>query len=99
MKYNTINAALAAIREGASATDVAAEIAGSMDYAISYYDCTAEEVDALKELRSVYKPKEIKKVVVISSLKKCDCGCTVPASLAMSASCGSACPDCYDRMS
>ena len=33
MKYSTINAALAAIREGASVADVATEIAGTMDRA------------------------------------------------------------------
>jgi hypothetical protein len=30
---------------------------------------------------------------------KCDCGHSVPASQVMSASLGTACPDCYDRMS
>ena len=30
---------------------------------------------------------------------KCDCGHTVPASQRMSASLGTSCPDCYDRMS
>lgn len=29
----------------------------------------------------------------------CDCGHTVAKSLAMSASTGTSCPDCYDRMS
>lgn len=30
---------------------------------------------------------------------RCDCGHSVPRSLVMSASAGSSCPDCYDRMS
>ena len=30
---------------------------------------------------------------------RCDCGCTVEKSLVMNASTGTACPDCYDRMS
>jgi hypothetical protein len=30
---------------------------------------------------------------------KCRCGHTVPQTLVMSASLGSSCPDCYDRMS
>lgn len=34
-----------------------------------------------------------------SNLVKCDCGHSVPRRLVMSASLGSACPDCYDRMS
>jgi hypothetical protein len=32
-------------------------------------------------------------------MKKCACGHTVPASVVMSTSTGSSCPDCYDRMS
>jgi hypothetical protein len=32
-------------------------------------------------------------------MKKCSCGHTIPASQVMSASTGSSCPDCYDRMS
>lgn len=32
-------------------------------------------------------------------MKKCDCGCTIPKMSVMSASMGSSCPDCYDRMS
>ena len=30
---------------------------------------------------------------------KCDCGHTVPKSMVMNASLGTACPNCYDRMS
>ena len=32
-------------------------------------------------------------------LKKCSCGHTIPKTLVMSASMGSSCPECYDRMS
>lgn len=32
-------------------------------------------------------------------LVKCDCGHTIPKTQVMSASMGSSCPDCYDRMS
>ncbi len=32
-------------------------------------------------------------------MKKCSCGHTVPISQVMSASLGTSCPDCYDRMS
>jgi len=37
----------------------------------------------------------------VSSVKmvKCDCGHTIPSISAMSASLGSSCPDCYDRLS
>lgn len=37
--------------------------------------------------------------VVEVPMKKCSCGHTVPVSMVMSASAGSSCPDCYDRMS
>ena len=30
---------------------------------------------------------------------KCSCGCTIPRESVMSASLGSSCPKCYDRMS
>lgn len=33
------------------------------------------------------------------AMKKCSCGHTIPTSQVMSASMGSSCPDCYDRMS
>ena len=33
------------------------------------------------------------------AMRKCACGHTVPAALVMSASMGSSCADCYDRMS
>jgi len=32
-------------------------------------------------------------------LVKCSCGCSVPRGSVMSASMGTSCPDCYDRMS
>lgn len=32
-------------------------------------------------------------------MKKCSCGHTIPKHLVMSASLGSSCPDCYDKMS
>ena len=35
----------------------------------------------------------------VVAMKKCSCGHTVPVALVMSASMGSSCPDCYDRMS
>jgi hypothetical protein len=35
----------------------------------------------------------------VKRMVKCACGHTVPASLVMSASLGTSCPDCYDRMS
>jgi len=34
-----------------------------------------------------------------AEMVRCDCGCTVQANQVMSASLGTSCPDCYDRMS
>ena len=34
-----------------------------------------------------------------SKLVKCSCGHTIPEELVMTASLGSACPDCFDKMS
>lgn len=36
---------------------------------------------------------------VAVDMVKCDCGHTIPRALRMSASLGSSCPACYDRMS
>ena len=44
-----------------------------------------------------YEPAPRQKIVV--PMKKCSCGHTVPVTSVMSASMGSSCPDCYDRMS
>jgi len=43
------------------------------------------------------KPKPVARVP--EALVKCSCGHTIPKSQVMNASMGSACPDCYDRMS
>ena len=40
-----------------------------------------------------------KKTPVQIVMRECDCGHTVEKSLAMMASNGTSCPDCYDRMS
>jgi hypothetical protein len=42
-----------------------------------------------------FAPRQPKQIVEV----KCDCGHTVAKSLVMSASLGTSCPDCYDRMS
>jgi len=44
----------------------------------------------MERLRAAQKPVE---------MVKCSCGHTVPKGSVMSASMGSSCPDCYDRMS
>lgn len=46
--------------------------------------------------QGVIRPKRAAKPI---QLVRCDCGHSVPRSQVMSASQGSSCPDCYDRMS
>lgn len=45
------------------------------------------------------RAKPIPRVAKPVEMVKCSCGHTVPKGSVMSASLGSACPDCYDRMS
>jgi len=49
-----------------------------------------DEIEA-ERLQSSQEPR--------TRLVKCNCGHTIPASWVMSASFGTSCPDCYDRMS
>lgn len=46
--------------------------------------------------RGIIRPKRVAKPM---QLIKCRCGHSVPQSQVMSASMGTSCPDCYDRMS
>ena len=43
--------------------------------------------------------KPIPKPAVKLEMIRCDCGCSIPKGMVMSASLGSSCPDCYDEMS
>lgn len=57
-----------------------------------YSNCRdGEAVEALAAARRAAQPPV--------EMRKCSCGHTVPARSVMSASRGSSCPDCYDRMS
>jgi len=79
---------------------------GVNSYAIKYYDYSFAEAPAFKALQAeealrvseaaVAKPVP---VAVQVSMIKCSCGHTVSSTMVMSASMGTACPDCYDRMS
>lgn len=53
-----------------------------------YYD------HGMEQIRAVAAPTKPDPVLV-----KCSCGHSAPRGLVMSASMGSSCPDCYDRMS
>jgi hypothetical protein len=46
-----------------------------------------------------YKIRKYRKPAPKPEMVKCDCGHSVPRGLVMSASLGSSCPNCYDRMS
>jgi hypothetical protein len=50
----------------------------------------AAHEEEMKRLRAEQPPVK---------MVRCSCGHTVPSSSVMSASLGSSCPDCYDRMS
>ncbi len=51
-----------------------------------YYD------HGMEKIRAIRQPEQ-------PELVKCSCGHSVPRALVMSASMGTSCPDCYDRMS
>lgn len=57
-----------------------------------YSECRDGEV--IDRIRSEYMAKQKP-----AKYKTCDCGHTVPTSQVMTASMGTSCPDCYDRMS
>lgn len=52
--------------------------------------CGAAYESKMERLRAAQEPVE---------MVKCSCGHTVPRTMVMSASLGTSCPDCYDRMS
>ena len=55
-----------------------------------------QAVELFEELERVRKERAERKA---KGLFKCDCGHVVAKALVMNTSTGSACPDCYDRMS
>jgi hypothetical protein len=56
------------------------------------YDC---DWYAVIRDANAFQPRQPKQIVVV----KCNCGHTVSQAQVMSASLGTSCPDCYDRMS
>jgi len=62
----------------------------------------SEDIERVRVLiREAKAQREAKREVQRQNnpLTRCDCGHTVPRNLVMSASLGTSCPDCYDRMS
>jgi len=107
MNYETINQAIAAVMNGeTTAVQVAADVYPGMSYAIEYYSPARGEWDTYQAIRTEWKKLESAAVVPAPTtastpveMKKCSCGHTIPKTLVMSASMGSSCPDCYDKMS
>lgn len=101
----TINEQLADIMSGKrTVAEIIAE--GVHSYAIEYYSpSSSDEYAALSELRTAYKaaktanPSPKKTDASQPVMLKCSCGHTIAKHLVMSASMGTSCPDCYDRMS
>ena len=100
----TIKDQLADITAGCMTADqVVAE--GVHDYALKYYEAqTVEEAVALDAIRAVIKDKPVDKSVdkpvdkpPSAPMTMCSCGHTTPCP--MNTSRGTACPNCYDRMS
>jgi len=102
----SINAQIKDVMTGAKTASQIVRDEGVDSYAIKYYDYSFAEGSAFKALQAeealrvaeaaVAKPVP---VAVQVSMVRCSCGHTVSATMVMSASMGSACPDCYDRMS
>ena len=64
----------------------------------SEIEFTSEDVDRVAEMiREAQAKREAAKAA--TRMIRCDCGHTVASNLVMSASTGTSCPDCYDRMS
>ena len=75
-------------------------------YAIKFYSCNFGEDEAFRALQAeealrVAEEASLKRVAVAveASMVRCSCGHTVSSMMVMSASMGTACPDCYDSMS
>ena len=57
------------------------------------------DVDPIEEQMAQEEARRLTARARRSKMVKCACGHTVPRGMVMSASLGSSCPDCYDRMS
>ena len=106
MKHDTINEYIAEVLNGTMTADEAArDMFPKLSYAVEYYSPAQGEWDAYQGIRRAYQaltaatPKQDPRKPDEVEMVACKCGHTVPRSLVMSASMGSSCPDCYDRMS
>jgi len=100
----SINAQIKDVMTGAKTARQIVRDEGVDAYAIKFYDCDFGEGEAFMALQKeealrVAEAAVAKPVAVQVSMVRCFCGHTVSATMVMSASMGSSCPDCYDRMS
>jgi len=76
-------------------------------YAVEYYEFPAAPTSREKEVVEMIRERndaiKAEKRNAMSTMRErivtCTCGHSVPAAQAMSTSRGTACPECYDRMS
>jgi len=78
--------------------DVADALAGRKLSHAGEAEFTEADVARVEALLAEAKAKREAKLAQVEMVK-CSCGHTVPRSQVMSASLGTSCPDCYDRMS
>ena len=98
--YQYVDDLLQAMRAGEITTTEAADYARShkMGYAVEYME--AADWEMLGALRRAYRASAIAQPAPVSRpMVTADCGHSVSRNLLMNASTGTACPDCYDRMS
>ena len=73
---------------------------GCVDGTFSTIEYAQRKIDRIIAEKAKRLARQTKKAVSHQvRLVWCDCGHQVPASLVMSASLGTACPNCYDKMS
>lgn len=103
----TINAQIQDVLTGAKTARQIVREEGVGSYAIKFYSCAFGEGEAFRALQAeealrVAEEASLKPVAVAvdtDRLVRCSCGHTVSPMMVMSASMGTACPDCYDSMS
>lgn len=68
---------------------------GAIEKLLSGKTMRNDSADWYSNCRIKPAPRPLVEVEMVT----CSCGCTIPRGMVMSASIGTSCPDCYDRMS
>jgi hypothetical protein len=102
----SINAQIKDVKFGVKTARQIVRDEGVDAYAIKFYDWDFGDGEAFMALQaeealrvSEVAVAKLVPIAVQVSMVKCSCGHTVSSTMVMSASMGSSCPDCYDRMS